>query len=262
MSPKTSNNGFVFPLWLHPRETTDLLDTSPREKTANLAPDFIAALTQAVGHTPTPENTLAWIYAVLYAPSYRARYADFLKRDFPRIPLPSDGALFQRLVAAGTELIALHTMDSTLPRITRYDVAGGNEVVKVRWVAAAVEAAAGAPSPQPSPVNGRGSQSGGRVYINDAQYFDGVPQAVWNTHIGGYRVAEKWLKDRKGRQLSYDDLTHYQAVVAALARTLELQAAIDDAIAEAGGWPLQRAAQGAQAKRWSVEQLAEAETAP
>jgi len=78
------------------------------------------------------------------------------------------------------------------------------------------------------------------VYINNAQYFDNVPQAVWDTHIGGYRVAEKWLKDRKGRQLSYDDLTHYQAVIAALARTLELQAAIDAAITAAGGWPLQR----------------------
>jgi hypothetical protein len=76
------------------------------------------------------------------------------------------------------------------------------------------------------------------VYINEAQYFGGVPQAVWDLHIGGYRVAEKWLKDRKGRPLSYDDLTHYQAVIAALARTLELQADLDFAIAGAGGWPL------------------------
>ena len=251
----------VFPLWLYPRESTDLLDTAPRERTANLAPDFVAALTQAIGHTPTPEDTLAWIYAVLYSPTYRARYADFLKRDFPRIPLPTDDALFARLVAAGTELIALHTMDATLPRITRYDVAGSNEVVKVRWVTA-VEAAAGAPSPQPSPVNGRGSQGGGRVYINDAQYFDDVPQAVWDTHIGGYRVAEKWLKDRKGRQLSYDDLTHYQSVIAALARTLELQTDIDSAIAESGGWPLRRATDDAQVSLPAAAPLAEAETTP
>lgn len=110
-------------------------------------------------------------------------------------------------------------MDTTLPRITGYNVAGSNQVVKVRW--AAGEAA-----------------DAGRVYINDAQYFDGVPPVVWDMHIGGYRVAEKWLKDRKGRQLSYDDLTHYQSVIAALARTLEVQAGIDIAIEAAGGWPL------------------------
>jgi predicted helicase len=220
MSPKTSNNGFVFPLWLYPSgQSEDLLSVASPDRSANLAPEFVAALSKAVGHTVTPEDTLAWIYAVLYAPSYRSRYADFLKRDFPRIPLPPSRNLFEQLVAAGRELIALHTMGKTLPRITRFDVAGSNEVVKVRW----------AP----------GSDGKGRVYINDAQYFDAVPQGVWDTHIGGYRVAEKWLKDRKGRQLSYDDLTHYQSVIAALARTLELQADIDAAIEQAGGWPLQ-----------------------
>lgn len=251
-----------FPLWLHPRESSDLLDTAPREKAANLAPDFVAALTAVLGHTPMPEDTLAWIYAVLYAPSYRTRYADFLKRDFPRIPLPTDDALFARLVAAGTELIALHTMDVTIPRITRYDVAGSNEVVKVRWVAREEP-----PSPQPSPAKREREPSNGRVYINDAQYFDDVPQAVWETHIGGYRVAEKWLKDRKGRQLSYDDLTHYQAVIAALARTLELQAGIDVAISAADGWPLRPVAATASTEVQPLEaepsaEPAEAETAP
>ena len=77
------------------------------------------------------------------------------------------------------------------------------------------------------------------MWINDAQYFDGVPQAVWDLHIGGYRVAEKWLKDRRGRLLTYDDITHYQNVVAALARTLAIQAELDAAVAGVGGWPLQ-----------------------
>ncbi len=76
----------------------------------------------------------------------------------------------------------------------------------------------------------------GRVWINQKQYFANVPSAVWSYHIGGYQVCQKWLKDRKGRQLSYDDLTHYRGIVAALARTIELQAAIDEAIAE---WPVQ-----------------------
>lgn len=98
------------------------------------------------------------------------------------------------------------------------------------------------PTPLPAGVaNGttpKAKEGTGRVWINDAQYFEGVPVAVWETHIGGYRVAEKWLKDRKGRELSYDDLAHYQNVIAALARTLALQADIDAAIAAAGGWPL------------------------
>ena len=100
------------------------------------------------------------------------------------------------------------------------------------------------------------------MYINDAQYFDDVPQAVWDMHVGGYRVAEKWLKDRKGRQLGYDDLTHYQAVIAALARTLALQAGIDNAIAEVGGWPLQRNTAEAQASLAEAAPVAEAETSP
>jgi len=232
-----SNRGVMAasPLWLYPRQPTDLLDTAPREKTANLAPAFVAELAAVAAAEPTPEDTLAYVYAVLHAPSYRTRYADFLKRDFPRVPVTGNRALFDALIAAGRELIALHTMQTTLPRITRFDVAGSNEVTKVRWSG---EARSTPPQPSPSPAAKGKEQGDGRVWINDAQSFDGVPQAVWDTHIGGYRVAEKWLKDRKGRQLSYDELTHYQAVIAALARTAQLQTDIDRAIATAGGWPL------------------------
>ena len=207
------------PLWLHAREQSDLLDTPVRGKIANLSNEFVTQLRDLLGNTPTPEDTMAYLYAVLYSPSFRSRYYDFLKRNFPRVPLTTNRELFDRLVTLGCELIALHTMQVTLPRITRYDVAGSSEVVTVRYAPAADSAA-------------------GRVYINAAQYFDEVPQAVWDTHIGGYRVAEKWLKDRKGRMLNYDDITHYQAVIAALARTLDLQSQIDVAIDGAGGWPL------------------------
>jgi len=105
-----------------------------------------------------------------------------------------------------------------LPKLeTRYPEAGDNTVDAVRYT---------------EPTSG----VRGRVWINQTQYFDNVPPEVWDYHIGGYQVCQKWLKDRKGRQLSYDDLTHYRGIVAALARTIELQAAIDDAIGE---WPLQ-----------------------
>ena len=220
MSPKTSNNGFVFPLWLYPSDQpVDLLDEPATERRPNLSDDFVAALQAAQGRAVTPEDTLAYLYAVLYTPGYRDRYADFLRRDFPRVPLTSDTNLFKKLVALGHELVGLHTLQSVPKCITGYPVAGTGEVVKVRF---GIEA----------------GQSAGRVWINDAQYFDGVPQAVWDMHIGGYRVAEKWLKDRKGRLLTYDDITHYQSVVAALARTLAIQAELDLAVDAAGGWPL------------------------
>ena len=204
-----------FPLWLYPTSTpSDLLDSATRERRANFAPEFLAAVAARIGQTPEPETLFAFIYAILYAPSYRTRYAEFLKRDFPRVPLPHDARQFRALAALGQELIELHTMQRTLPAITRYPVAGSNRVDRVRWAPAADCAI-------------------GRVYINAEQFFDSVPSTVWETHIGGYRVAEKWLKDRKGRALSYDDLTHYQNVIAALARTLAIQAGIDAEIAGA-----------------------------
>ena len=67
------------------------------------------------------------------------------------------------------------------------------------------------------------------------QYFEGVPPEVWSFHIGSYLVCEKWLKDRRGRTLTYDDLEHYCKVVTALSETLRLMAAIDAAIPN---WPI------------------------
>lgn len=202
----------VFPLWLYPREKQDLLDDAPQEKRPNFAPEFLAELKEKIGDLPlTPEDVFAYLYAVLYAPGYRARYAEFLKRDFPRIPLTSNRALFKRLVELGQQLIELHLMRRHAAAVCRYPVAGSNRMDKVEF-------------------------REGRVYINAEQYFDGVPQAVWDYHIGGYQVAAKWLKDRKGRLLSFDDLQHYQRVIAALAETIRLQAQIDAAIP---AWPMQ-----------------------
>ncbi|RDY66905.1 DNA methyltransferase [Lysobacter soli] len=215
----TTQSSF-FPLWLYQADSADLLEQGSTGKSANLAPDFLRALHEVIGYTPSPENTLAWMYAVLYTPSYRSRYIELLRRDFPRIPLPPGRDLFDRFVAIGGELIALHTMEQKQPRISRFDVTGNNEVVKLRWVP--------------------GNDGTGRVYINEAQYFGGVPQGVWDTHIGGYRVVEKWLKSRRGRQLSFEDVMHYHEVVAALARTLELQSELDSIVDAYGGWPLRQ----------------------
>ena len=84
----------------------------------------------------------------------------------------------------------------------------------------------------------RYAEKGGRVWVNAAQYFGGVPQAVWDFHVGGYQVCDKWLKDRTGRKLAYDDTVHYQKIVVALSETIRLMAAIDEAIDQHGGWPI------------------------
>jgi hypothetical protein len=221
---------YLFPLYLYSAAKADLFDDSTAGgRRPNLAPEFIADFSARLQldfvldgcgdlrKTYGPEDVYHYIYAVFHSPIYRSRYAEFLKGDFPRLPLTRDVTLFRSLCALGEELVALHLMEQ-LPKLeTSYPVAGDNMVDNVRYS---------------EPAN----DVPGHVWINQKQYFDNVPPEVWGYHIGGYQVCHKWLKDRKGRQLSYDDLTHYRSIVSALARTIELQAAIDDAIGE---WPLQ-----------------------
>jgi len=167
-----------------------------------------------VGGEVTAEDIFNYAYAVFHSPTYRTRYAEFLKIDFPRLPLTSDIGLFQALAGKGAELVALHLMESPALNslITRYPVSGSNIVEKVAY-----------------------NESERRVYINKAQYFEGVAPEVWSFHIGGYQVCQKWLKDRRSRTLSYDELTHYQKVVVALKETIRIMSEIDALIP---AWPL------------------------
>src|SRR6185312_4045634 len=132
-----------------------------------------------------PEDAFAWLYAVLHAPSYRERYAEFLKMDFPRVPLTSNGDLFRALAGYGDALIALHLMEATADGVASYPVKGNDRVEGVRYTAP-----------------GEGWPEG-RVWLNATQYFGAVAPDVWEFHTGGSQVAEKWLKDRKGRTLHY-----------------------------------------------------------
>ena len=162
-----------------------------------------------------PEDVFHYIYAVFHSPTYRVRYAEFLKTDFPRLPLTSDKKLFAALAAKGAELVGLHLMESKAldALITKWPIAGSDMVEKVQY-----------------------EEKGQRVWISGTQYFEGVPPEVWGFHVGGYQVCEKWLKDRKGRKLSWDDVQHYQRVVVALAETIRLMGEIDALIP---GWPLE-----------------------
>jgi hypothetical protein len=248
----------VFPLYLY--ANGDLPDGDLFEhangRRPNLSKEFVADCEAQLGltfipdgrgnlkKTFGPEDVFHYAYAIFHAPSYRERYAEFLKLDFPRVPITSDSGLFRRLRAFGEKLVALHTLREHGPEEISFDVPGSNQVEQVTYV----------PPFQQSPGGQRlslrkqrlaarradGLQPGrrGRVYINATQCFEGIPPAVWQFRIGGYQVAEKWLKDRRGRALGHDDLEHYQRTLGALAETRTLMAQIDSLIADHGGWPL------------------------
>jgi predicted helicase len=166
-----------------------------------------------------PEDVFHYMYAVFHSPEYRKRYAAFLKMDFPRLPLTSDTVLFRELCTIGARLVNIHLQRVYLTTHTGFPITGDTIVKKVQYTA---------------PEKGEP----GKVWINDSQYVTGVPENVWNFHIGGYQVCEKWLKDRKGRILSFDEYAHYQQIIAALAETITLMENIDQLIDGHDGWPM------------------------
>lgn len=225
----------AFPLWLYPQVKKDLLQEPSGERQVNLSAGFLAEIKSKISRAD-PEQIFFYLYAILYSPSYRTRYSEFLKRDFPRVPITSDTALFAKLAKLGERLVALHLMKGETDEISRFPVAGSNEVTKVEFTTAAQAELIEGVGPKQRKSAAPPQTNLGRVYINKDQYFDDVPAEVWEYHIGGYQVCQKWLKDRKGRQLSYDDIKHYQGIIAALAETITLQGLIDEAIPS---WPLQ-----------------------
>jgi predicted helicase len=208
--------GEVYPLYKYPKTKSEqgaLLPPAGRE--ANLNAEYLQELAGVLGHEPAPESVLGYLYAVLHSPTYRARYAEFLKRDFPRVPLPPDKATFDALARLGGALIDLHLLrDPALNTPScKYPVAGDHCVERVEY-----------------------DEKAQRVWINAAQYFEPVPPEVWAYRVGGYQVCHKWLDDRKGATLSYDERLTYQKMITALKRTLALQAQIDAVARGAWGW--------------------------
>lgn len=201
---------FLFPVWLYEADEGGLLAGSS-ERHQNYSEEFLRDLKSNLGNAVVdPEQVFEYLYAVLCAPSYRERYGPFLKRGFPRVQLTKEEKLFRKLSSFGKQLVGLHLMTLFGPREPGYPVAGNNRIDSVTY-------------------------KDDRVYINAQQYFDDVSLPAWEYHIGGYQVAHKWLKDRKGRMLTFDELSHYRRVIAALTETVSIQKKIDDIIP---GWPL------------------------
>jgi hypothetical protein len=213
----------IFPLYLYPE--TGGLDLH-NEIRLNFSPSFLKVLSQKLGlkqkadngcpNGISPESIIHYSYAIYYSLNYRCRYAEFLKTDFPRLPLTSKLQLFKELSSFGKELSEIHLMESVkLSRfITKFIGAIGSSVEKITF-------------------------SNNTVWIDkrNTTGFSGIPESIWTISIGGFQVCEKWLKDRKGRTLSADDIAHYQKIVVALSETIRIMKEIDNVIDKYGGWP-------------------------
>lgn len=183
----SKDNANIFPLYLYSNDN--------KVRVPNLDKEIWSKINASVGEEVTPEDLFDYIYAVLHSPSYRAKYKEFLKIDFPRIPYPENAEEYHRLSAIGGQLRKLHLMENVQPtKHAQFNKSGSKVVDKLEY-------------------------KGGSVWINKEQCFEDVPETAWNFYIGGYQPAQKWLKDRKGRVLTIDDIAHYQRIITVLLET-------------------------------------------
>lgn len=205
-----SNKGiaFIFPIFIYPNtDKKDLFsDHESGEKKPNIKPELFEELKTKYKKEVTPEDIFYYIYAVLYSNTYRKKYAEFLKIDFPRIPFTTNHKLFIKLGKLGKRLADLHLLksDELNKPISKLLGKGDYKVTQ------------------------RPKYEDEKVYINGSKYFSNVKEDVWNYQIGGYQVCDKWLKDRKNRELSLDEIKKYCQIVTALRGTIELQKKIDE----------------------------------
>jgi predicted helicase len=212
---ESTTQSYNFPLYIYPNDSVQQTLDQSTERTPNLNTDIVNEISGKIGLTFTNEKELTkdtfapidildYIYAVLHSPTYREKYKEFLKIDFPRVPYPKDKDTFWQLVKLGSEIRQIHLLESGVVEkpISKYPHTGTNVVGKTKY-------------------------ENGNVYINESQCFEDVPEVAWNFYIGGYQPAQKWLKDRKDRELQIDDIRHYIKIIVALTETDRLMKEID-----------------------------------
>ncbi|WP_297518292.1 type ISP restriction/modification enzyme [Flavobacterium sp.] len=215
VSNRTSEITSTFPLYKYPDKNGQQTIDISSERTPNLNTDIVKEISGKIGLTFTTEkemtkdtfapiDILDYIYAVLHCPTYREKYKEFLKIDFPRVPYPKNKDTFWKLVKLGGEIRQIHLLESAVvdKPISKYPHTGTNVVGKTKY-------------------------ENSNVYINETQCFEDVPEVAWNFYIGGYQPAQKWLKDRKDRELQIDDIRHYMKIIVALTETDRLMKEID-----------------------------------
>lgn len=211
-------NPYLFPLYLYSENKQEVSSrrssvqevnllgekTQYQSKKPNLSNEIMKNLSEAFNNPQSPEAVLFYIYGVLYSDIYRSKYAEFMKTDFPRVPFTKDFDVFQQMAKLGQKLVELHLMKSPEvdEKIARFR--GENKIDKVIY-----------------------DEKDQRLYVNSAEYFEGIPKEIYEYHIGGYQICHKWLKDRKGRKLSLEDIQHYCKIVTAISKTIETQKEID-----------------------------------
>lgn len=201
---------YLFPLYTYPSsDKNHLFEETPEQKNKlpNLNPELIQKLNETYKRDVTPEQIFYYIYAVLYSNSYREKYAEFLKIDFPRVPFTLDYNLFIKMGELGKKLVDLHLLSSSelYNPISKFRGQDSGMVEKVKY-----------------------NEEDMRVHINNNNYFDSVEKEVFEYQIGGYQVCNKWLKDRKGRILLLTETEQYCKIVTVISKTLEIQQAIDN----------------------------------
>lgn len=214
VSNRSRERGYTCPLYIYPDADGYSLFASHDKpnRQPNLNPEIVAALSETHNGEPSPEQVFHYIYAVLHTPTYREKYAEFLRRDFPRVPFTSDRELFATLAGFGARLADLHLLKSSEldPPVCRFEGEGDSVVETTKSKGFRYDA------------------DEQRMYINKNQYFAPISSAVYEYRIGGYQVCDKWLKDRKERRLELDDVRAYCRIVTSLDITLEIQQELDD----------------------------------
>jgi len=205
----------IFPLYLYPDpDKKDIFShlKESKERKPNISEKIFSALSETYKTKPKPEDIFYYIYAVFYSNTYRTKYAEFLKTDFPRVHFTKDKRLFKKLAEYGKRLADLHLMQSPEldSPVAKFQGTGDKLVGKMKY-----------------------DKKAERVYINKDQYFEGIPENIYQYQIGGYQVCNKWLKDRKGKILSLDDIKHYCKIATAIKYTINIQKSIDKIYNEA-----------------------------
>ena len=190
------DNASIFPLYRYPENHGQQSIIEETERVPNLNKEIVSKIRKSLGKAFEPIDLFDYIYAVLHSPCYREKYKEFLKIDFPRVPYPENAKQFRKLVKFGEKLRKLHLLEDVEPQqgIADYPISGSDEIEKLQY-------------------------ENGKVWINSTQYFANVPSEAWEFYIGGYQPAQKWLKDRKGRKLEFEDIQHYRRIVWVLLET-------------------------------------------
>lgn len=229
ISNRTRERSYHFPLYLNNENANDLqpgfIETQ-KVFVANFSKEFISSFAFAqklpvrngLPKGISPEKIFHYIYAILYCPSYRERYSEYLKVDFPRIPITKNSNLFDVVSGLGEKLISLHLLEFSLKINEKlYEIGHGNNIIGKKY-----------------PI-----YENKEIHINEKQFFSGVSSVVWEYTIGSYQICNKWLKDRRGRELTHEDISHYQKILRAIEETIRIMDEIDEVIEQYGGWPIQ-----------------------